>query len=809
MGTYRTAICAALVTVLLNITVTDADLEVVRLVGGETPYEGRVEVFIQKEWLPVLYYRPFENSFIASWDFTSADILCNELGHKGAMSYGFSKALSGDTRMANIRCDENHESLLDCDFDTYNDNYYYYNAATVKCNYDAYLGCYSDLDRNVPPFINGLTIQRCLEWCLRQYYAYAGLHDRSHCVCYNETQYRALTKESGDQCLTECNGDGNQTCGGYDAVGIYFASMGSCGGHVVGTGTIYSPGFPGYYMDNQECTWHVSAQQPKSILGFEFVLFKVDEERDSVTLYEMMSGGQRILEVSNYSATSCSNTVYVTFKSEINDGTRRGLFALKYREVPACPLLPSRVDGTLYYNGSCPYLIGETVSITCKIGFKLSSPHHTIKCQQNAAWNGTLPKCIGIDCGNPGEVENADRIGTQYTYNSTVIYTCHDGYYTNGNRTIRCTIEGRWTEKPSCFSNDTRLSESVTASITAVDCGNPGEVENADRIGTQYSYNSTVIYTCHDGYYTNGSGPIRCTIEGWWTEKPFCFFNDTQLSESVTASTTAVDCGNPGEVENADRIGTQYSYNRTVMYTCHDGYYINGNRTIRCTIEGQWTERPSCFFNDTQLSENVTASKTGTLASVTGGIIAFILIAIMTSVTIYLCRRRQRVKHYNNQHENEGAGCQMDVFDTMEEEEVYSNQSYDSISDAAVKPHQERSDEGVDESEQSVRDIQQPPYENLDATTLSECFYTGPGRDTENPNCNDQAAAENNAIEMTAYTALDPALMGDRAYCAILDVKKSDNKTVGESDPATTYESLRPTLKSDHIYTTLHKPEMN
>ncbi|XP_070557235.1 uncharacterized protein [Ptychodera flava] len=260
--------------------------------------------------------------------------------------------------------------------------------------------------------------------------------------------------------------------------------MGSCGGNVVGIGTIYSPGFPGYYMENQECTWHISAQ-PRSILEFEFVLFNMDEEADSVTLYEMMNGRQRNIEVSNLSATSCSNTVYITFKSGINGGTRRGIFTLKYREVavPQCPLLPSRVDGILYYNGSCPYLIGDTVSITCKTGFKLSSPHDTVECQQNAMWNGTLPWCIAIDCGNPGEVENADRIGTQYSYNSTVIYTCHDGYYTNGSGTIRCTIEGQWTEKPSCFFNGTQLSESVTASAAGLAIGISLGVVTAILIG--------------------------------------------------------------------------------------------------------------------------------------------------------------------------------------------------------------------------------------------------------------------------------------------------------------------------------------
>ncbi|XP_070560346.1 scavenger receptor cysteine-rich type 1 protein M130-like [Ptychodera flava] len=192
METNWATLCAALVTVLLHSRVTDAESEVVRLVGGETPYEGRVEMFIEDEWLPVLYYRDSGSGVEKSWSFSAADILCNELGYKGSMSYGSSRALYGDPRrrITIIHCDENNESLLDCEFDLSDS---FITAATVKCN--------------------------------------------------------------------------------------------------------------------------------------------------------------------------------------------------------------------------------------------------------------------SIDCGNPGEVENADRIGTQYSYNSTVIYTCHDGYYTNGSGTIRCTLEGRWTEKPSCFFN--------------------------------------------------------------------------------------------------------------------------------------------------------------------------------------------------------------------------------------------------------------------------------------------------------------------------------------------------------------------
>ncbi|XP_070552435.1 uncharacterized protein [Ptychodera flava] len=819
METYWATLYAALVTIVVHLLVTDAESEVVRLVGGDTPYEGQVEMFIGDEWLPVLYYRPYGEDVVQSWSFQAADILCKELGYKGAMSYGNFDALSGDPRrrITNIRCDENHESLLDCDFDFYE---YFNYAATVKCNYDSYLGCYSGPGGYPPNHIYyRLTVQRCLENCRSQYYTYAGLHNARYCECGNETQYRALTKQSGDQCLVKCSGDAHHTCGGEETVGIYLASMGSCGGHVVGNGTIYSPGFPGYHTENQKCTWHVSAQRPRSILEFKFDLFNMDKETDSVTLHEMVNGSRRIIEVSNLSATSCSNTVNVTFKSGIDGGTRRGIFALKYKEVPLCPLLPSHVNGTLHYNGSCPYVIGDTVSISCKTGFNLSNPNHAVRCQQDATWNDTLPRCIAIDCGNPGEVENANRIGTQYSYNSTVIYTCHDGYYTNGNRTIRCTIEGRWTEKPSCFFNASMGScgghvvgtgtiyspgfpgyytenqkctwhvsaqqprsilvfkfvlfnmdeetDSVTlhemvngsrriievSNLSATSCSNTVNVTFksginggtrrgifalkykevplcpllTSRVNGTLHYNGSCPYvigdtasiSCKTGFkLSSPNHAVRCQQDATWNGTlPRCI---------------AIDCGNPGEVENAHRIGTQHSYNSIVNYTCHDGYQRNGSRTIRCTIEGRWTEKPSCFFNDTQLLESDTTNADGLAIGISLGAVTVILTGL--ALIIFLMRRKIQRKFNgvlgrSDTNQDEVRYCketgrrnnlhQDDVVNYDNVKVICTDDLYQSVGDDQTEDKDCR-DEETDVDEQ----VKQPShYENLNKVDITSENY--------------------------------------------------------------------------------------
>ena len=63
-------------------------------------------------------------------------------------------------------------------------------------------------------------------------------------------------------------------------------------------------------------------------------------------------------------------------------------------------------------------------------------------------------------------------------------------------------------------------------SIHTVNCGDPGDVANAVRIGNDFLYGDEVTYICNDGYYQS-SGPVggvrTCLETGLWSdEQPEC-----------------------------------------------------------------------------------------------------------------------------------------------------------------------------------------------------------------------------------------------------------------------------------------------
>ena len=91
--------------------VTDNDTAAegtVRLVGGASPLEGRVEVFLLGQWGTVC------NSY---WEFVDARVVCLELGYLRAVgapvsaTYG---AGSGPSWYSNVRCRGTEMNLTEC-----------------------------------------------------------------------------------------------------------------------------------------------------------------------------------------------------------------------------------------------------------------------------------------------------------------------------------------------------------------------------------------------------------------------------------------------------------------------------------------------------------------------------------------------------------------------------------------------------------------------------------------------------------------------------------------------------------------------
>ena len=86
----------------------------VRLVGGATPLEGRVEVFLIGQWGTVCD---------SGWDLADATVVCHQLGYLRAMNAPRSATFgagSGPSWYQSVRCNGTELSLSECGHYSYN-----------------------------------------------------------------------------------------------------------------------------------------------------------------------------------------------------------------------------------------------------------------------------------------------------------------------------------------------------------------------------------------------------------------------------------------------------------------------------------------------------------------------------------------------------------------------------------------------------------------------------------------------------------------------------------------------------------------
>lgn len=68
----------------------------------------------------------------------------------------------------------------------------------------------------------------------------------------------------------------------------------------------------------------------------------------------------------------------------------------------------------------------------------------------------------------------------------------------------------------------------------------------------------------------------------------------TSLSHFVSA---VINCGDPGVPANGVRLGSDFTYNRTVSYQCTPGFTMDADRasTLICTKDRTWNgTKPLC-----------------------------------------------------------------------------------------------------------------------------------------------------------------------------------------------------------------------
>ncbi|XP_077133175.1 L-selectin-like isoform X1 [Ranitomeya variabilis] len=211
-------------------------------------------------------------------------------------------------------------------------------------------------------------------------------------------------------------------------------------------------------------------------------------------------------------------------------------------------------------HGECIETINNS-TCDCAPGFYGSQCQYVVQCQHL-----TVQSQGYMNCSHPWG---------NFSFQSSCLYECFDGFFLNGKDQSQCLSSGTWSSaKPNC---------------TAVTCEVLSPPENGsftcNHTWAENSFASTCEITCSEGWKLKGPKKTACSSKGQWTEEiPEC--------EAVTCDTLnspphgSYICNHPWN---------KNSFGSTCEFTCSEGWNLKGPNKTTCSSKGQWTEyTPEC-----------------------------------------------------------------------------------------------------------------------------------------------------------------------------------------------------------------------
>ncbi|KAJ8268254.1 hypothetical protein COCON_G00134260 [Conger conger] len=180
-------------------------------------------------------------------------------------------------------------------------------------------------------------------------------------------------------------------------------------------GMILSPGFPGNYPSNSDCTWRVYLP-----VGYgahlQFLNFSTEANHDFLEIrngpFETSSiigrySGQEV--PSSLLTTSHETTVY--FHSDHSQNKPGFRFEYQAYELQECPDPEPFGYGVVVGAG---YNVGQSISFECQPGYQLMG-HAILTCQHGTTrnWDNTFPRCE-VPCGGNVTLENGTIFSPGY-----------------------------------------------------------------------------------------------------------------------------------------------------------------------------------------------------------------------------------------------------------------------------------------------------------------------------------------------------------------------------------------------------------
>ncbi|XP_052279324.1 adhesion G protein-coupled receptor B3-like isoform X2 [Dreissena polymorpha] len=168
-----------------------------------------------------------------------------------------------------------------------------------------------------------------------------------------------------------------------------------------------------------------------------------------------------------------------------------------------CGRLPNPSNGYVFAKAST---YESTATIKCHIGYTLQGGS-TSSCGRNGEWSSTGQTCSLIECPVLDPYDKLtielDPNTTKPIVNTTAMFSCPPNSSLVGYKTIKCTINGRWTGPvPKCIMLDK----------TVRNCSVDDDTKNRTWRETQPG--AIVLENCPNGY--SGEISRQCSEEGRW-----------------------------------------------------------------------------------------------------------------------------------------------------------------------------------------------------------------------------------------------------------------------------------------------------
>ncbi|XP_061201343.1 P-selectin-like isoform X2 [Neopsephotus bourkii] len=232
-------------------------------------------------------------------------------------------------------------------------------------------------------------------------------------------------------------------------------------------------------------------------------------------------------------------------------------------------------------NCSHPYgrfSYNSTCMFECQEGFERQGAS-TLRCLPSQQWSADTPMCTAITCPvlsapDWGEL-NCSHLHGNFAFGSTCAFSCQTGFSLMGSESLQCMATGTWT-------GDTPHCEAITCPVlTAPEWGEL----NCSHLHGDFTFGSTCAFSCQTGFTLIGLKSRECMATGTWT-------GDAPRCEAITCpELSAPDWGGL----NCSHLHGEFAFSSTCAFSCQTGFALMGPETRNCTATGTWTgNAPRC-----------------------------------------------------------------------------------------------------------------------------------------------------------------------------------------------------------------------